>query len=134
MLEKDQSRRGFLQTIGAGALGLLAALSISSGRGYAQEKAVEPKPAEKKSKGKKPAGKKMTEAETMEYVMNNCVCGKCPSWVACDEKGGFCLMGKSKCIKEEKGCICGQCPVEKKLKLKWGYYCTKGDAKSMKKT
>ena len=48
-----------------------------------------------------------------------------------DGEGGFCLVGKSACIKEKKGCICADCPVTAKMGLKWGYYCTDGSAKSM---
>jgi hypothetical protein len=63
-----------------------------------------------------------------EWVLENCTCMSCPSWVECDEEGGFCFqtIGKSRCIKEEKGCICGGCPVYDKLELKHLYFCTKG--------
>jgi len=77
----------------------------------------------------------MTEEQQLQFVKDNCVCKTCPSWTpACDEKGevgGYCALGKSECITEEKGCICPECPVTKKLDLKWGYYCTKGSAKEM---
>ncbi len=48
-------------------------------------------------------------AEKKQMVLGMCVCAKCPSWVDCGEKGGFCFpaIGKSSCITEEKGCICG---------------------------
>ena len=75
----------------------------------------------------------MTEEEKKEYVLTNCICKKCPSYVECDEKGGFCLVGKSACIKEKKGCICPDCPVTKKMGLKWGYYCTDGSAAELMK-
>jgi hypothetical protein len=69
--------------------------------------------------------------EKKKMVLSMCVCGGCPSWVACDEQGGFCFptIGKSACIKEEKGCICGKCPVTEKLGLKHIYFCTKGSEK-----
>jgi len=67
--------------------------------------------------------------EKKKMVLKLCVCSKCPSWVECGEKGGFCFVGKSKCIKEEKGCICGSCPVTAKMGLKHGYYCTRGSEK-----
>ena len=75
----------------------------------------------------------MTDQKKRDYVLKNCICGKCPSWVACDEATGFCVTGKSKCITEKKGCICGDCPVTKTMGLKWGYYCVMGDATSMMK-
>ncbi len=73
----------------------------------------------------------MTEEQNREYVLANCICGKCPSWEECGEKGGFCLIGRSTCIKEKKGCICPDCPVTAKMGLKYGYYCIEGSAKSL---
>ncbi|UCG44471.1 MAG: DUF2769 domain-containing protein [candidate division WOR-3 bacterium] len=77
----------------------------------------------------------MTEEQQLQFVKDNCICKTCPSWTpACDEKGetgGFCAIGKTECITEEKGCVCPECPVTKKLDLKWGYYCTRGSAKEM---
>ena len=69
--------------------------------------------------------------EKKKMVLSMCTCSSCPSWVACDEKGGFCFptIGKSKCITEEKGCICTNCPVYAKMDLKHGYFCTKGSEK-----
>jgi hypothetical protein len=69
--------------------------------------------------------------EKKKMVLGMCICKSCPSWVECAEKGGFCFpsIGKSKCIKEEKGCICGACPIMKKMGLKHGYYCIKGSEK-----
>lgn len=66
-----------------------------------------------------------------QMVLSMCICGSCPSWVACDEKGGFCFptIGKSNCITEENGCICGGCPVTEKMGLKNMYFCTKGSEK-----
>jgi hypothetical protein len=63
-----------------------------------------------------------------QMVLEKCICKGCPSWVECDEKGGFCFptIGKSSCIAEEKGCICGGCPVTAKLGLKHTYFCTRG--------
>ncbi len=82
-----------------------------------------------------PAEPEMTQEQKLEYVFANCVCAKCPSWTPeCaekGEKGGYCAVGKSECITEEKGCICGDCPVAEKLGLKWGYYCTRGSAEEM---
>jgi hypothetical protein len=69
--------------------------------------------------------------EKKKMVLSMCICKTCPTWIECDEKGGFCFptIGKSKCIKEEKGCICGACPITKKMGLKHGYYCIKGSEK-----
>ncbi|GAJ05980.1 unnamed protein product [marine sediment metagenome] len=73
--------------------------------------------------------KEMEEKKNM--VINMCICKNCPSWVECNEQGGFCFptIGKSKCITEEKGCICGGCPVTEKMGLKHIYFCTKGSEK-----
>lgn len=113
------TRRSFLKRLVTGALGFVTVLFVQS-CGKKEEPAAE-----------KPAAPEMTEEEKQEYVFNNCICAKCPSWVDCGEKGGFCLVGKSNCIKEKKGCICPDCPVTKKMGLKWGYYCVEGDAKSL---
>ena len=69
--------------------------------------------------------------EKKNMVLSMCTCGSCPSWFECGEKGGFCLamIGKSGCIKEEKGCICGGCPVYEKMSLKNMYFCTRGSEK-----
>jgi len=61
----------------------------------------------------------------MKDYKERCTCPQCPSFVEC--KGtAFCVDKKSKCIKKEKGCICSACPVHTELKLKNGYYCTRG--------
>lgn len=69
--------------------------------------------------------------EKKQKVLQMCICRSCPSWVECGEEGGFCfpLIGKSSCIKEEKGCVCGGCPVYAQMDLKNGYYCTRGSEK-----
>lgn len=66
-----------------------------------------------------------------QMILSMCICGSCPSWVDCGEKGGFCFVkiGKSSCIKEEKGCTCGGCPITEKMGLTHMYYCTKGSQK-----
>jgi hypothetical protein len=120
MANKDITRRGFLRYALSGiavfALGLL-------GCGKKEEAAPAAEP--------EPEAPAMTEEEKKEYIMSNCICKKCPSYVECDEDIGYCLVGKSKCIKEKKGCICPECPVTKKMDLKWGYYCTDGSAMEM---
>ena len=71
----------------------------------------------------------MVEKENMSFALKKCICKGCPSYVLCKEKIGYCVYGKSKCIKEEAGCICGNCPVYSKLKLNGGSFCTRGKAK-----
>lgn len=63
-----------------------------------------------------------------QKVLDMCICPQCPSWVECNEKGGFCFLtiGKSSYISEEKGCICPGCPVTDDMGLAHDYYCTKG--------
>jgi hypothetical protein len=120
MSEDKMTRRGFLSWALAGASFL--ALSIL-GCGKKEEK----KPGEETT----PSAPEMTEEQKQEYVFANCICKKCPSYVECEERGGFCWVGKSTCIKEKKGCICPECPVTAKLNLKWGYYCLNGSAKDL---
>jgi hypothetical protein len=90
------TRRGFLSWALAGASFLV--LSII-GCGKKEEK----KPSEEA----KPSTPEMTEEQKQEYVFTNCICKRCPSYVECEEKAGFCLVGKSTCIKEKKGCTDG---------------------------
>lgn len=75
-------------------------------------------------------------AEDMSKMIKMCNCPACPSYVKCN--GGelaFCLVnvGKSKCIKEEKGCLCMACPLAAKMKFSKVYYCTKGSDKQLSK-
>ena len=69
--------------------------------------------------------------ERKKLVLSMCICAECPSWLECEETGGFCFstIRKSTCISEEQGCICGKCPVTAKMGLKHGYYCTRGSEK-----
>jgi len=118
MAENEVTRRGFLaQLVGFVSLAIVGFLGC--------EKKTEEKPkAEKKT-----VPGEMTEEQKEEFVFSKCICKRCPSYVECGEKAGFCLIGKSTCIKEKKGCICPDCPVTKKMGLRWGYYCTEGSAK-----
>ena len=112
------TRRNFLKTLGTGVVAFFAGL-MAFGCGKKEtpkEEAVRPETPE------------MTEEQKKEYVFTNCICKKCPSYVECGEKAGYCLVGNSKCIEEKKGCICPDCPVTKKMNLKWGYYCIQGSA------
>ncbi len=58
-----------------------------------------------------------------------CTCPLCPSFVKCDEPLAYCLteVGRSRCIKMEKGCLCPECPVQSEMKFKHDYYCIYGD-------
>jgi hypothetical protein len=77
-----------------------------------------------------------------EESIRLCICEGCPSYVDCSKQRAegagkekaFCVtVGKSKCIKLEKGCICGACAVKSKLKLKNFYFCTKGKEEQQNK-
>ena len=77
----------------------------------------------------------MSPDEMVTYIQSKCICAQCPSWTEectkAGEKGGYCALGKTANITEEKGCVCGDCPITKEKGLKWGYYCTRGSAKEM---
>ena len=62
-----------------------------------------------------------------------CICPECPSFTDCGARA-FCFaqVGKSKCIKEEKGCLCMACPVAKEMKFSHVYYCTRGSEEKQK--
>ncbi|MFH0860266.1 MAG: DUF2769 domain-containing protein [Candidatus Altiarchaeota archaeon] len=68
-------------------------------------------------------------AERIEELKDVCksYCGECPSYTGTDETElGFCAIGRSENITEEKGCLCGSCPITEKMSLRWSYYCTRG--------
>jgi len=75
-----------------------------------------------KTSGKTPDEKKLKEL---------CACKRCPTFVECKETA-FCLeaVGKSKCIKEQKGCLCPSCPVESMMGFRHALYCLKGSEKA----
>ena len=74
------------------------------------------------------------ENKDENQFIEGCICKKCPSWIECNEQGGFCssLIGKSKCILDEKGCICGGCPIYDKMNLSHMYYCIRGSEEEQK--
>jgi len=81
-----------------------------------------------------PAETEMTDEEKMAFVMENCICPQCPSWVpeaSENGEGGYCLTGMSECIVIEAGCVCPDCPVTREMGLEWGYYCTRGSVEEM---
>ena len=76
----------------------------------------------------------MSDEEKMAYVMENCICPDCPSWIpeaAEKGEGGYCATGVSECIIIEAGCVCPTCPVTAEMGLEWGYYCTRGSAEEL---
>ena len=76
--------------------------------------------------------KKLKEIKDKEkMIIKLCICKKCPSWIECNEDGGFCSnnIGKSKCILDKIGCICGGCSVYEKMELQHMYYCIRGSEK-----
>jgi len=75
-------------------------------------------------------------AEKIKEIKKICAdyCGNCPSYMGTGEEDlGFCAIGKSKHITEEKGCLCGSCPVTENMSLRWGYYCTRGSGREQAK-
>lgn len=71
-------------------------------------------------------------AKKIQEVKEICksFCGECPTYTGTGETElGFCAIGKSKIIKEEKGCLCPSCPVTSMMSLRWEYYCTRGSGR-----
>lgn len=62
-----------------------------------------------------------------DYVVKNCKCAGCPTYVKGDVPTGYCfpLIGTSKKIQWEKDCICASCPVYKEYELDYSHYCTR---------
>ena len=62
-----------------------------------------------------------------EYVLKNCKCPGCPTYVKGDNPVGYCfpLIGTSKKIQWEKECICASCPIWKEYELGHTHYCTR---------
>ena len=67
--------------------------------------------------------KKIMKEEDENFVLKECVCKNCPSYLDCKETIGYCVLNKSKCIKKRDGCICGGCSVYRKLNLEGYYFC-----------
>jgi len=70
----------------------------------------------------------------LRQAESECVCRMCPTYRDCGEALAFCLWpdGKSKCVVIEQGCICPGCPVFVESEFVGeGYYCTRGNAKSL---
>ena len=62
-----------------------------------------------------------------DYVVKNCRCAKCPTYIAGDAPVGYCfpLIGTSKKIQWEKSCVCETCPIYKEYGLTHTFYCTR---------
>jgi len=128
-------RREFFEKTGCGLTAvILSQFGLNAFSGTEEEK------KDRKEKIKKllmnKMGKTAEEADAMiadmeeklPKVKSMCICQTCPTYVKEEKHVGFChpFIGKSSIITEEKGCNCPQCPVYKKMKLKNGYYCTRG--------
>lgn len=63
----------------------------------------------------------------LTYVLKNCKCSGCPSFVPGDPQAGYCFpaIGTSAKIQFEKDCICSTCPVFKEYELDHTFYCTR---------
>jgi len=67
-------------------------------------------------------------AKRQDYVLKNCKCAGCPTFVKGDNPGGaycFPLVGTSENIHREKDCICETCPIYKEYELTHTFYCTR---------
>ena len=74
---------------------------------------------------------KTDQQRSAENVAGFCeeYCGKCPSYAGTGEiMLGFCTIGKSSLIQEQKGCLCAQCPISRTMSLRWDHYCIRGKA------
>lgn len=136
-------RRKFFKKSGCGLFGMMLAyfgLKMPMGaqevkKEMTREEYVMKLLVNKMGKTKEEA-KKMIEdfKKKLPMVQKMCVCKGCQSYVKDETVVGFChpLVGKSKKITQEKGCICGSCPVYKQMKMKFGYYCTRGTEMELK--
>lgn len=73
----------------------------------------------------------MDQKRSMENLIGFCedYCGKCPSYQGTGETAlGFCTLGKSSIIHEQKSCLCAQCPISRTMSLRWDHYCVRGKA------
>lgn len=65
--------------------------------------------------------------QRQEYVLKNCKCKGCPTYVEGDDPVGYCFppIGTSRKIQWEKECICETCPIWKEFELEHTHYCTR---------
>lgn len=61
------------------------------------------------------------------YIVQKCLCMKCPTYVKGDSPVGYCfpLIGTSSMIHFEKECICETCPIYSEYELSHTFYCTR---------
>lgn len=66
-------------------------------------------------------------AKKQDYVIKNCKCSGCPTYVAGDKPIGYCfpLIGTSAKITVEKDCVCSTCAIYKEYELNHTFYCTR---------
>ncbi len=67
------------------------------------------------------------QKKKQDYVIKNCKCAGCPTYVEGDNPIGYCfpLLGTSKKIQWEKDCVCESCPIYKEYALSHAHYCTR---------
>ncbi|HHD10969.1 MAG TPA: DUF2769 domain-containing protein [Deltaproteobacteria bacterium] len=65
--------------------------------------------------------------ERQQYVLKNCLCPSCPTYVEGDYPYGYCFppIGTSRKIMHEKECICETCPIYREYELNHTFYCTR---------
>ncbi|MCR4287909.1 MAG: DUF2769 domain-containing protein [Deltaproteobacteria bacterium] len=70
---------------------------------------------------------KVDYLKKQDYVVKNCKCTGCPTYVKGDKSAGFCFpfIGTSSVIQKEKDCVCETCPVYEEHELSHMYYCTR---------
>ena len=62
-------------------------------------------------------------------IMQQCICGGCPSYNQCmqdNQEGLYCARKKSACEFDRNGCICGACPLASEYALEKLFYCATG--------
>jgi hypothetical protein len=65
--------------------------------------------------------------EREAYVIKNCKCTGCPTYVEGDSQPAYCFpfIGTSKTIQWEKDCLCETCSVYGEYDLNHTFYCTR---------
>lgn len=62
-----------------------------------------------------------------DYIIKNCKCTGCPTYVKGDSPVGYCypMIGTSQKIQWEKDCKCQTCSIYKEYELTHTFYCTR---------
>ena len=70
---------------------------------------------------------KEEHAKRQAYVIKNCKCAGCPTYVKGDSPIGYCfpLIGTSRKIQKEVKCVCSTCSIYNEYELSHTYYCTR---------